>query len=128
VLDGGQLPRPQGATDLVIAVLEAARANPEAILIVSDGYENLRQGDVAQVVEGLGRLGLATAVHQVVPVFTESEDLSRRRLSASIPAIPIRHESAVGELTARLLLAQEPVELSSSTLRSVEERLFGSSA
>lgn len=124
-LDGRQLPRPQGPTDLATAVLQAARTVPEAILVVTDGYENFRQGDVAQVVGGLGRLGLATAVYQVVPVFTAAEDLSRRRLGESIPVVPVDHESTVGELTARLLLAQESEELSSATLRSVEDLLFG---
>jgi hypothetical protein len=124
-LDGRRLPRPQGSTDLATAVVQAARTAPEAILVVTDGYENFRQGDVAQVVEGLSRLGLTTAVYQVVPVFTVAEDLSRRRLGGSIPVVPVDHESAVGELTARLLLAKEPEEMSSATLRSVEELLFG---
>jgi len=124
-LDGRRLPRPQGSTDLATAVVQAARTAPEAILVVTDGYENFRQGDVAQVVEGLGRLGLTTAVYQVVPVFTVAEDLSRRRLGGSIPVVPVDHESAVGELTARLLLAKEPEEVSSATLRSVEDLLFG---
>ena len=75
LLDGPRLPRPQGPTDLATAVLQAARTAPEAILVVSDGYENFRQGDAAQVVEGLRRLGIATAVYQIVPVFTAAEDL-----------------------------------------------------
>jgi hypothetical protein len=124
-LDDRRLPRPQGSTDLATAVLQAARTTPEAILVVTDGYENFRQGDVAQVVEGLRRLGLGTTVYQVVPVFTAAEDLSRRRLGESIPVVPVDHESTVGELTARLLLAKEPEELSSTTLRSVEDLLFG---
>jgi hypothetical protein len=124
-LDGRRLARPQGSTDLATAVLQAARTTPEAILVVTDGYENFRQGDVAQVVKGIRRLGLATAVYQVVPVFTAAEDLSRRRLGERIPVVPVDHESTVGELTARLLLAKEPEELSSTTLRSVEDLLFG---
>jgi len=125
LLDGRRLPRPQGPTDLAAAVLQAASTTPEAILVVTDGYENFRQGDVAQVLDGLGRLGLTAAVYQVVPVFTAAEDLSRRRLGENFPVVPVDHESTVGELTARLLLAQEPEELSSATLRSVEDLLFG---
>jgi hypothetical protein len=123
-LDGRRLPRPQGPTDLATAVLQAARTAPEAILVVSDGYENFRQGDVAQVVEGLSRLRLATAVYQVAPLFTAAESLSRRRLGENIPVVPVDHEAAVGELTARLLLTKEPEELSPAALRSVEELLF----
>ena len=43
-VDGRRLPRPQGPTDLATAVLQAALAVPEAILIVSDGYENFSTG------------------------------------------------------------------------------------
>jgi len=123
-LDGRRLPRPQGPTDLATAVLQAARVAPEAILVVSDGYESFRQGDVAQVVEGLSRVGLATAVYQVAPVYTAAENLSRRRLGENIPVVPVDHEAVVGELTARLLLAKKPKEVSLAGLWLVEELLF----
>ena len=118
------IPRPQGATDLATAVLEAARTEPEAILVVTDGYENFRQGDVAQVVAGMRRLGLATAVEQVTPVIAAAEDLSRRRLSETVPVVPVEHEAGVGELAARLLLAGQPDELEAAQLRAVEQLLF----
>lgn len=124
-LDDRRIPRPQGATDLATAVLEAAHAGPDSILVVTDGYENFRQGDVGQVVKGLRRLGQTTTVYQVVPVFTAAENLSRRQLGKNIPVVPVDHESAVGELTARLLLAQQPEELSSVKLELVEDLLFG---
>jgi hypothetical protein len=124
-LDGRRIPRPVGVTDLATAVLEAARAVPQAILIVSDGYENCRQGDVAQVVEGLRRLGLAKVVYQVVPVFTSVENLSKRRLGENIPLLPIDHEAAGGELAARLLLTGEADDLQTATVAAVEELLYG---
>jgi hypothetical protein len=110
---------------LATAVLEAARTAPQAILILSDGYENCRQGDVAQVVEGLRRLGLAKVVYQVVPVFTAAENLSKRRLGNNIPLLRVDHEAASGELVVRLLLAGETEQLRPATLAAVEELLFG---
>jgi hypothetical protein len=94
-LNGRRIPRPVGPTDLATAVLEAARTEPQAILIVSDGYENCRQGDVAQVVEGLHRLGMAKVVYQVVPVFTAAENLSKRRLGENVPLLAVGHEACV---------------------------------
>lgn len=124
ILNGRGIPRPQGATDLATAVLEAARSEPEAILVITDGYENFRQGDVAQVVAGMRRLRLATTVQQVTPVVAAAEDLSRRRLSETIPLLPIEHEAGVGELAARLLLVGESDQLEANTLRAVEQLLF----
>ena len=68
---------------------------------------------------------IESMVYQVTPVFTAADDLSRRRLSDDVPVVPVDHESSVGELTARLLLANEPEEMSAATLRSVEDLLFG---
>lgn len=123
-LNGRGIPRPAGSTDLATAVLQAARTAPEAILIVTDGYENHRQGDVAQVVAGMRRLGLTTLVEQVTPVIAAAEDLSRRHLSEEVPVVRVEHETGVGELAARLLLASQPEELDGNVLPAVERLLF----
>ena len=128
ILNGHGIPRPQGVTDLATAVMEAARTEPEAILIVTDGYENCRQGDVAQVVAGMRRLGLMTAVEQVTPVIAAAEDLSRRRLSAAMPVVPVENETGVGELAARLLVVEQSHQLEADELRTVERLLFGFNA
>ena len=123
-IDGNGLARPQGPTDIANAVLQAARTQPEAIVIVSDGYENFRQGDAAQVIEGIRRLGVRSAVYHVLPVFAAGENLSQRQLSDNVSVVPVEHESAVGELSARLLLSKENDEVSSTTLKSIEDLLF----
>jgi hypothetical protein len=109
---------------LATAILEAARAEPNAILVVSDGYENFRQGDVAQVVAGMRQLGLTTVIEQVTPVIAAAEDLSRRQLSATVPIVPVEHEAGVGELAARLLLASQADELEPQALPAVKRLLF----
>lgn len=123
-LDADVLPRPTGATDLATAVLSAAETSPDAILIITDGYENRRQGDTSQVVEGLRRLGVASDVAQVVPLFAAGEDLSRRRLGSNIPLVAVEHESSAGELTARAVLAREPDALSADVIRKLESLIF----
>ncbi len=125
VLNGDGIPRPQGATDLATAILEAARDEPEAILVVTDGFENFRQGDAAQVVAGLRRLGVTTVIEQVTPVVAAAEDLSRRRLSAEVPVVPVEHEASVGELASRLLLAGQPEEFDAGALPVVTRLLLG---
>jgi hypothetical protein len=110
-LNASALARPQGETDLATALLAGARGRPETILVISDGYENVRQGDTAAVAEGLRRLGLGSAVSQVVPLFTAGEDLGRRRLSEAIPVLAVKHEREVAEVLARVLLAHAPENL-----------------
>ncbi|HEX5273362.1 MAG TPA: hypothetical protein VFW33_22855, partial [Gemmataceae bacterium] len=124
-LGDGPLPRPEGGSDLAAAVVEAARRDPETILVVTDGYENCRTGDVADVADGLRRLDPALQVLQVVPRFTPAEDLSSRRLGAGVPLLPVDHETGVGELLARVILARAGDDLTPEDLGQLEELLFG---
>jgi hypothetical protein len=123
-LDECPFPAPQGETDLATAVLAAAREEPDAILIVTDGYENVRPGDVDAVVRGLRRLDRQLPVYQVVPLFTPAEDLSRRRLSEAVPVLPVSHEAGVGELLARVLLSGPGDAMTPSDLERLQRLLF----
>ena len=106
-----QVVRPAGQADLAMAVLEAASQRPDVIFVVTDGYDNARQGDVDTMVQGLKSLDSQVTIYQVIPVFTMADDISTRQLGADIPAIPVCHESATGELLARAHLAGSSDEL-----------------
>jgi hypothetical protein len=123
-LNGLMFARPEGATDLATAVLAAARERPEVILVFTDGYENVRQGDTAVVVEGLRRLELGLPVLQVVPLFAAGEDLTRRRLGEGIPVLTVRSEQEIGELLARVLLAHAPATLGHDDIRRLHHLLI----
>lgn len=119
-LGDGALLRPQGASDLATGILKAARQQPQAILVITDGYENLRQGDAADVVRGLRQLGLTMPVYQLLPLFAASEDVSQRALGEPIQVLPVEHEAGVGEIMARLLLSDGgPAQLSAPELEQV---------
>ncbi|WP_052891246.1 VWA domain-containing protein [Thermogemmatispora carboxidivorans] len=98
------LPQPRGMTDLASALLEAARRQPQAILLITDGYENMRQGDAALVLQGLRLLGLTMPVYQIVPVYTSAEQLAQRRLGDDFVLLPVQHEQGVREVLTRLFL------------------------
>jgi hypothetical protein len=123
-LNGSAVARPEGATDLATAVLTAAREQPEVILICTDGYENVRQGDTAAVVAGLRQLGLDLPIFQVVPLFAASEALARRTLGQAIPVLAIQHEQEIGELLARVLLAHAPATLGDDEIHRLHRLLI----
>lgn len=116
---------PKGESDLATAVLRSAQERPDAIVVVTDGYENVREGDTAHVVAGLRRLGVATPVYQVLPVFTPAEDIQSRCLGADIVPLPVHHERGVGELLARIYLATRPDTLDSEELSLIGQLLVG---
>jgi hypothetical protein len=116
---------PKGETDLATAVLRSAQERPDAIIVITDGYENVRAGDTAHVVVGLRRLGMSTPVFQVAPVFTPAEDIESRRLGVEIIPMPVHHEECVGELLARIYLATRPDTLHAEELTLIGQLLAG---
>lgn len=116
---------PNGETDLATAVLRSGQERPDAIVVITDGYENVREGDLAHVVAGLRRLGTTTPVFEVLPVFTPAEDIRSRCLGADIVPLPVHHEKGVGELLARIYLATRPDTLNPEELTLVGQFLIG---
>ncbi len=117
------LPLPQGETDIASALLAAAATKPQAILIISDGYENIQQGDTERIVQGLQQLDLTMPIYQIVPVFTPAEKLAQRRFSNTIPLIPLAHEEGVRELLAHMLLASIDNDVSIEEMRLLQQIL-----
>jgi hypothetical protein len=115
---------PQGETDLAAGLLDAARTGPEAILLITDGYENARAGDAAGVATGLRRLWPETVLFQVVPRFAPTENLADRRLADTVPLVPVDHENDVGELLARVVLAHAGPTLTAGDLAELSRLLF----
>ena len=122
--NGASLPLPQGGTDIATALLAAACHKPQAILIISDGYENMRQGDTACVVQGLRQLNGATPIYQVVPLFTLAENLTQRRFGDNIPVIPLAHEEDVRELLAYMLLASVDEDIPTEEMERLQQILL----
>lgn len=110
--------KPCGQSDLARVLLDASKTEASAILVITDGFENFRQGDTDAVVRGLREVGYAIPICQVTPVLSLSEDLASRRLGDSIPVVPIEHEDASKELVARVHLASKPNELTEEEVRA----------
>jgi hypothetical protein len=124
ILSMDVLPRPQNATDLATALLEVAEQQPQLILLLTDGYENQRQGDTDQIVQGLRQLGLIMPICQIIPLFTLAENLAQRRLSAAVSLIPLEHERGIRELLMRVQLAASEEALSSEMQAQFAELLL----
>jgi hypothetical protein len=119
-----EFPVPVGATDIASALISAARFQPQVIIIITDGYENVQSGDTELVVRGLRSLGLDMPIYQIAPLFTSAEDLSQRQLGESIEVIPIVHEDGVREIIARILLASGADTLSPKEVEQLQQLLF----
>lgn len=93
--DDGKLVRPEGDTSLAGPLIRAAQEEPEAIFLITDGYENAPAGRIGEVVNGMRRVGCTIPIHQLTPVMA-AETGAIRTLSPQVPALPLSRPEAVG--------------------------------
>jgi hypothetical protein len=73
-----EFPKPSGITCLAPALIEAVKQSPDLIILISDGYENVEQGDSAMVLKALKHLGIKIPIFHIIPAFTEREKIADR--------------------------------------------------
>jgi hypothetical protein len=98
----GGPPRPEGATDLATALLDALEEQPDVVAVVTDGYENLAEGDLARVAAALPAAGCDVPVIFCQSQFTHKDDLSMRQPAPRLPALSFWHEVDFAPLLRRL--------------------------
>ncbi len=98
----GSPPAPEGATDLAGAVLDAASGKPDVVAVLTDGYENTLDGDLARVTRALGRLEQDVPVVVLNSAFTRKDDLALRSPAPELPSLTFWHESEFAELATGL--------------------------
>ncbi|UCF32897.1 MAG: VWA domain-containing protein [Phycisphaerales bacterium] len=90
-----ELVEPGGDTSLAWGLAYLLGRGPDAVFVLSDGYENAPAGRMAEVVHAARRLGCAIPICQVSPVFA-AEAGGLRLLCDEIPAMPISKPQGVG--------------------------------
>lgn len=104
----GNPPRPEGDTDLASTLLDALEESPDLVAVLSDGYENIYQGDLARVAAALPGLGLNVPVVFCHSKFTGKDDLSLRRPAEGLPELAFWHEADFEDLVVSLFSMAEP--------------------
>jgi len=124
---GDGLVRPMGDTAIADSLVEALNDEPEAVFVISDGYENAPAGRFAEVMHHVREIGIDTPVYHLNPVFA-AESKGARELAPNdgVPTMPVQQP---GQLTAtfiRGMIEAEPVNGINALLRlalgSVETR------
>ncbi len=104
----GELPLPEGDTDLATAVLDALESDPDVVAVVSDGYENAQGGDLARVAASLPSAGVTTPVVFCHSKFTDKDDLSLRRCAPLLPELEFWHQDNFAEVLWSLFASTRP--------------------
>lgn len=124
----GVLAYPKGSTDLGAALIKALKKNPDAIFMLTDGYENAPSGRVNEIMSALKKMGNHTPIYQMSPVMA-AESKGVRTLSPDISAMPLSKPTSVGLALIKSMIEQDVkngiASLARTALPNVGLRLDG---
>jgi hypothetical protein len=120
------LVRPQGDTGLAEALVDLLETLPEAIFVISDGYENRPAGRFAEVVSALRGIGDTTPIYHLNPVFAAEAQGVRALASGLCPTLPASRPEALGLAMLRSVVEADPARgIPALILLSVPSLLTG---
>src|SRR5262249_34293375 len=91
--------------DALFQVLELI---PEAVFVISDGYENRPAGRFAELVAELRRIGINTPIYHLNPVFAAESEGVRELCSGLVPTLPVSRPEGLGIAMIRGMLSADP--------------------
>ena len=107
--DGRSFAVPRGDTDLAAPFLEVLREGPEAVFVITDGYENAPSGRMGEVLHRARQIGVGTPVFQVTTV-AAAEAGSVRRLSRNVPVLALSDAKAMSTAILAETFRSDPDE------------------
>ncbi|MFC1836549.1 hypothetical protein ACFL2Q_17795 [Thermodesulfobacteriota bacterium] len=101
-----RFPVPNGDTDLASAVLEAYKTDPEMVLLITDGYENVTAGTLSYLLEGLRSMGARASLVQLSPVLAAEVGKAGgiRKVADSIYATAVKGAESIGTMYEKFLI------------------------
>ena len=102
------LVRPAGDTSLARGLCDLLESAPDAVFVISDGYENRPAGRFGEVVSALRAMGNTTPIYHLNPVFAAESGGVRELAPGLVPTLPASRPEALGLSMIRGLLEADP--------------------
>lgn len=103
----GQLIDPKGSTSLAEGLVGLLKHNPDAVFVITDGYENSPAGRFDEVLRLGRKIGINIPVYQLSPVIG-LETVGTRKLSDHVSVLPVSSPASLGIALLRSAFEQEP--------------------
>lgn len=107
---------PMGDTALADGFVRVLMHEPEAVYVISDGYENSPAGRFAEVLAHVREAGIETPVYHLNPVMA-AESGGVRCISDQVKTMPLQGPTALGTTFIRGLIETDPVRGINSLVR-----------
>jgi hypothetical protein len=111
---------PMGDTSLADGLVEVLMATemPDAVFVISDGYENAPAGRFAEVLAQVRQMGIEVPVYHLNPVFAaEAGRVKELAPGEGVPTLPVQQPKQLGTTFLRGLIEAEPLRGINSLLR-----------
>lgn len=105
------IPKPLGATNLAEGLVQVLKTNPEAIFVISDGYENSPAGRFSEVVEVIRNMGINIPIYQISPVAQANSKDGVKKLCQIVPAVAITELKALPTSLNKVSLESDPTKM-----------------
>lgn len=120
------LMRPVGDTSLAEGLIALLQKEPDAVFVISDGYENAPSGRFHEALSLARKIGCRTPVYHVNPVASSDSGHGTRQLSKNVPVIPVNKPESIGLGLFKAALAADPekgiISLVQSALGQIEKQ------
>jgi hypothetical protein len=103
------LVRPEGDTSLAEGLVDLVSVAPEAIFVISDGYENRPAGRFAEAVSELRKMGVETPIVHLNPVFAAESSGVRQLARGQVPTFAATRPESLGLAFLRSMLEADPI-------------------
>jgi len=110
---------PMGDSSLAMSLAKVLENEPDAVFIISDGYENAPAGRTHEVIQVVRRLGWNLPIYHINPVSAAEAKEGVRQLSDLIPVMPISKPEAVGLTFFKPMLEVDPMNGLKSLLQMI---------
>jgi hypothetical protein len=106
------LVKPMGDTALADSLVDMLSEEiPEAVFVISDGYENAPAGRFAEVMHQLREMDIDVPVYHLNPVMAaEAAGVRELAPEVDVPTLPVQQPKALGTTFVRGMLEAEPVK------------------
>ena len=128
---GGELKNdivyPTGESNIAKGLIEMLKSEPDAIFIISDGYENAPAGRTAEIIEAVNKLGLNISIYQISPVMS-AEVAGIKALSDKISLIPAKGPESLGTGLLKSIMQQNSVDGMYAVINTVLPKIISMSS
>jgi len=106
--DIGTLIHPSGDTSLAEGLISLLESEPDAVFIISDGYENTPAGRLSETLTLVRQIGCNTPIYHINPVAAAESGQGVRVLDNRIPVMPINKPEQLSLAMFKAALTSDP--------------------